>query len=272
MLLHSAHLFGVPFSSMTLYIDPDKTVPYPESTEPEEAPTLRENMQIAANTAAVLKGLGAHYDESPTDQADADAVFQDFAKRAEREYRDAMEVEGSDRVAGGASAEAVPKRGVGRPRVRPLKEDKPPKNSPLLERASVAERIGTMLQEYNSQFVADAAELRLVVTNKLLDLAGCGDPRIEIKAAEMLGKISDVGLFSEKTEITVTYNNVSDLDEAIKDKIRKMMRLHAVDVPTLEIDVDKVLGLDRETTLIEDIEVARGITSPAEPPQESAGA
>lgn len=263
---------------MTLYIDPDKTVPYPESTEPEEAPTLRENMQIAANTAAVLKGLGAHYDESPTDQADADAVFQDFAKRAEREYRDAMEVEGtngvagSDRVAGLAGVEAVPKRGVGRPRVRPLKEDKPPKNSPLLERASVAERIGAMLQEYNSQFVADAAELRLVVTNKLLDLAGCGDPRIEIKAAEMLGKISDVGLFSEKTEITVTYNNVSDLDEAIKDKIRKMMRLHAVDVPTLEIDVDKVLGLERETTLIEDIEVARGITSPAEPPQESAGA
>jgi hypothetical protein len=264
---------------MTLYIDPDKTVPYPESTEPEEAPTLRENMQIAANTAAVLKGLGAHYDESPTDQADADAVFQDFAKRAEREYRDAMEVEGSDRVAGlagvagRASVEpATPKRGVGRPRTRPLKEDKPPKNSPLLERASVAERIGTMLQEYNSQFVADAAELRLVVTNKLLDLAGCGDPRIEIKAAEMLGKISDVGLFSEKTEITVTYNNVSDLDEAIKDKIRKMMRLHAVDVPTLEIDVDKVLGLDRETTLIEDIEMARGISPVAEPPQESAGA
>jgi len=254
---------------MTLYIDPDKTVPYPESTEPEEAPTLRENMQIAANTAAVLKGLGAHYDESPTDQADADAVFQDFAKRAEREYRDAMEVEGSDRVAG---VEAVPKRGVGRPRTRPLKEDKPPKNSALLERVSVAERIGTMLQEYNSQFVADAAELRLVVTNKLLDLAGCGDPRIEIKAAEMLGKISDVGLFSEKTEITVTYNNVSDLDEAIKDKIRKMMRLHAVDVPTLEIDVDKVLGLERETTLIEDIEAAREISPVAEPPQESAGA
>ena len=275
MLLHSAHLFGVPFSSMTLYIDPDKTVPYPESTEPEEAPTLRENMQIAANTAAVLKGLGAQYDESPTDQADADAVFQDFAKRAEREYRDAMEVEGTSGVAGSdrvAGVEAVPKRGVGRPRTRPLKEDKPPKNSTLLERVSVAERIGTMLQEYNSQFVADAAELRLVVTNKLLDLAGCGDPRIEIKAAEMLGKISDVGLFSEKTEITVTYNNVSDLDEAIKDKIRKMMRLHAVDVPTLEIDVDKVLGLERETTLIEDIEAAREISPVAEPPQESAGA
>lgn len=261
---------------MTFYIDPDHTVPYPESTEPEEAPTLRENMQIAANTAAVLKGLGAHYDESPTDQADADAVFQDFAKRAEREYRDAMEVEGSDRVEGSAGVVSVepapPKRGVGRPRTRPLKEDKPPKNSPLLERVSVAERIGTMLQEYNSQFVADAAELRLVVTNKLLDLAGCGDPRIEIKAAEMLGKISDVGLFSEKTEITVTYNNVSDLDEAIKDKIRKMMRMHAVDVPTLEIDVDKVLGLERETTLIEDIEAARGISPVAEPPQESTGA
>ena len=65
---------------------------------------------------------------------------------------------------------------------------------------------------------------------------------------------------------------MSDLDEAIKDKIRKMMRLHAVDVPTLEIDVDKVLGLERETTLIEDIEAAREISPVAEPPQESAGA
>jgi hypothetical protein len=82
-----------------------------------------------------------------------------------------------------------------------------------------------------------------VVTNKLLDLAGCGDPRIEIKATEMLGKISDVGLFSDKTEITVTYNNVADIDEAIKDKIRKMMRLHAVDVTPLGMDIDEELGL-----------------------------
>ena len=108
------------------------------------------------------------------------------------------------------------------------------------------------MREYNNPIVADAAELRLVVTNKLLDLAGCGDPRIEIKATEMLGKISDVGLFSEKTEITVTYDNVADIDEAIKDKIRKMMKLNAVDVPSINIDIDKEFGSDK-LEVLEDV-------------------
>jgi hypothetical protein len=122
----------------------------------------------------------------------------------------------------------------------------------------VAQRISTMLREYNNPIVADAAELRLVVTNKLLDLAGCGDPRIEIKATEMLGKISDVGLFSEKTEITVTYNNVADIDEAIKDKIRKMMKLNSIDAPVMDLDMKKEF---------EDPEVIEDVT-PKEPPEE----
>jgi hypothetical protein len=118
----------------------------------------------------------------------------------------------------------------------------------------VAERIGTMLREYNNPIVADAAELRLVVTNKLLDLASCGDPKIEIKAAEMLGKISDVGLFSEKTEITVTYNSVSDIDNAIKDKVRKMLMAQGVtDIAPIDIDLDKEFGDPLELEMVEEV-------------------
>lgn len=212
------------FSSMALHITPDKTIPYPDSLEPEEASTLRENMQIASNTAAVLKGLGAHFDDEPVAQIEADAVFAQFSEIAKQQYEEAM------------TGEAPKKRG--RPPKAPVE-----KNPYALEKMSVADRIGTMLREYNNPLVADAAELRLVVTNKLLDLATCGDPRIEIKATEMLGKISDVGLFSDKTEITVTYNNVADIDEAIKDKIRKMMRMNAVDITPLGIDIDEELGL-----------------------------
>jgi hypothetical protein len=76
----------------------------------------------------------------------------------------------------------------------------------------------------------------------------CGDPRIEIKATELLGKVSDVGLFTEKTEITVTYNSVNDIDNAIKDKIRKMMRLHTQEVTTLDLDIKQELG---QTLVIE---------------------
>ena len=194
-------------------LDIDKTVPYPESTEPDKAATLREDMQLAANTAAVLKGLGADIEDSPIAQEEADEVFAQFSEIAKKQFEDAM----SDK----------PKRG--RPRTRP----EAPNASALMEKVPV-------------------------VTNKLLDLAGCGDPRIEIKATEMLGKISDVGLFSEKTEITVTYNNVADIDEAIKDKIRKMMKLNSIDVPVMDFDMKKEF---------EDPEVIEDVT-PKEPPEE----
>jgi len=217
---------------MAIPLHPEHTVPYPTSAEPEVASTLRENMQIAANTAALLRGLseldgselegdeleGNEPIADPTAQQEADKVFEDFATLAKQQYEDAL---------------------VEKPKKR--KEPKPSVNPRELEKRSVAERIGSMLQEYNSQIVADAAELRQVTINKLLDLTMCGDPRIEIKATELLGKVSDVGLFTEKTEITVTYNSVNDIDNAIKDKIRKMMRLHAQEVTTIDLDIKQEL-------------------------------
>jgi len=215
---------------MTIQLNIDQTVPYPSNTEPEQPQTLHGGLQLAANTAAVLQELGAKIEDTPEAQGEADEVFADFAKLMKQEV---VQI-----------TENKPKRG--RPR-------NPEKSLAVLEKVPVAYRIREMLGEYNNQFVADAAELRQVATNKLLDLASCGDPRVEIKATELLGKISDVGLFSDKSEITVTYNNTADLDAAIKDKIRKLMKLHAVDVPSSVIDVEKELGVNPDLPTVEDI-------------------
>lgn len=208
---------------MGIPLQPDPTVPFPDNLEPEAASTLRENMQIASNTYTVLEGLGAEIPEEADDDEAADTVFKEFSDRAKQQFEVAMEQPVSDK-----------KKKPGRPKKFDVNPEK-------LYQGSVAERIRSMLDAYNSQLVADAAELRLVVTNKLLDLSSCGDPRVELKAAEMLGKISDVGLFSEKTEITVTYNSVSDIDAVLKDKIRKMLSLHAQDVTPI-LSIDKELG------------------------------
>ena len=226
-----------PFSSMTLQLNPDKTVPYPTSLEPEVASTLHENMQIAANTASLLKGLGAHVDDDPEAEAKAGEVFKTFNELIVDQYEKAM------------TADAPPKRGRGRPRKEVTPQDKNPQT---LYSLPVADRIGNMLREYDNEFVADASQLRLVVTNKLLDLASCSDPKIEIK-------VSDVGLFSEKTEITVTYNNVTDLDQAIKDKVRKMLLGQGVtDITPIDIDLDAEFG---PLELIEEVKP----DEPAEP-------
>lgn len=215
---------------MTIQLNIDQTVPYPSNTEPEQAETLHGSMQLAANTAAVLEQLGAQVEDFPESQAEADKVFADFAELMKQEVEQVTENK--------------PKRG--RPR-------NPEKSLTVLEKVPVAYRIREMLGEYNNKFVADASELRQIATNKLLDLASCGDPRVEIKATELLGKISDVGLFSDKSEITVTYNNTADLDAAIKDKIRKLMKLHAVDVPSAVIDIEKELGLTEDLPKVEDV-------------------
>jgi hypothetical protein len=232
--------FSVPFIVMSMHITPDKTVPYPESLEPEVASTLRENMQIASNTASVLK-LGAQVDDDPEAQDKAGEVFKAFAERAKQQFEDLTPA----------------KRGPGRPR----KET--PASPPTLYELPVAERIGNMLREYNNEFVADAAQLRQVVTNKLLDLASCGDAKIEIKATEMLGKISDVGLFSEKTEISVTYTNSADLDQAIKDNVRKLMRLYGGRETAIDVDLDKEFGPTLELEMAEDVTPAEPKSPPA---------
>jgi hypothetical protein len=253
---------------MTIQIEPDKTVPFPEDLKPEVATTLRENMQIAANTAELLKGLGAEAGDAPEAQDQADQIFKDFSSLIEAQYQQAM------------TADAPPppeKRGRGRPRkihttTQPSSSTAHLANPPTLYSLPVADRINNMLREYNNEFVADAAQLRQVVTNKLLDLASCGDPKIEIKATEMLGKISDVGLFSEKTEITVTYNNVSDLDAAIKDKVRKMLMAQGVtDVTPIDIDIDAEFGpdiIEAAPSTVETVDLASHPVVPATPAEE----
>lgn len=257
---------------MQVPISPDKTIPLPESLEPEAAGTLRENMQIAANTADLIHALGGRSDNPDVvkvtvrdasdaggaDEFDAtevtgsaqvaDDVFKAFAQRAQAQFDEAMAE---------AAEPAKPKRG--RPRKHPIVE-KPSANPPELYQGNVAERISAMLREYNNPIVADAAELRQVTINKLLDLSMCGDPRIEIKATELLGKVSDVGLFTEKTEITVTYNTTADLDKMIKDKVRKMLTANAVDITPISLDIDKEMGFD-EPKFIE--------AEPAEPSEDA---
>ena len=38
-----------------------------------------------------------------------------------------------------------------------------------------------------------------------MEIANCGDARYELKALELLGKHSDIGYFTERSEITINY-------------------------------------------------------------------
>ena len=62
-----------------------------------------------------------------------------------------------------------------------------------------------ILDEYDKAVIQSAAQLRVYVTNRLIADSAHPDPRIRLKCYELLGKISDVGLFTDKTEITLKH-------------------------------------------------------------------
>tara|TARA_R110002020_G_scaffold25477_1_gene82869 strand:- start:171 stop:734 length:564 start_codon:yes stop_codon:yes gene_type:complete len=98
------------------------------------------------------------------------------------------------------------------------------------------------LRMYGQQLAMDAAEARGAITNKLMELANCGDPRYELKALELLGKHSDIGIFTERSEITVSYKNPEDLEKAIKDRVKNLLNATVVDTIPLSECVDEALG------------------------------
>jgi hypothetical protein len=66
-----------------------------------------------------------------------------------------------------------------------------------------------------------------------------------------LGKITDVGLFTDKTEVTVTHQSTDDLRKKLREKFNRLIdRTHnATDIVEIDdgvIDVHSELGLGNE--------------------------
>ena len=114
-----------------------------------------------------------------------------------------------------------------------------------------------ILQEFGRSVVESATQIRHLVTNKLLLETDNADPRVRIRALELLGKISDVGLFAEKSEVTVTHQSTDDLREKLRKKLTKLVNPDteiedAVLIDGESIDLDAELGLKDENTPLEE--------------------
>jgi len=103
------------------------------------------------------------------------------------------------------------------------------------------------LRTYGSQLAMDAAQARAAITNKLMEIADCGDPRYELKALELLGKHSDIGIFTERSEITINYKSPEELEKAIKERVKNLLNATVVDVTpaggSSEEELDELLGV-----------------------------
>lgn len=137
-----------------------------------------------------------------------------------------------------------------------LDEDTAKQTSALLEKAlkdkdkkaltqpEVAYGARQFLDLYGKRLAMEMSDVRIAVTNKLMELANCGDPRYELKALELLGKHSDISLFTERSELTINYKSSSDLEEAIKERVKRLLNAKIVESVPLSIeDLDDELGV-----------------------------
>ena len=113
-----------------------------------------------------------------------------------------------------------------------------------LMKGGVAATLRTIIAKYDSPVFADIVQARQFITAKLVELATCGDTKIEIKALELLGKHSDIGVFTERSEITITHKNSADLEIEIKERIKRLLTGGAADVEIIPTtDLDEELGV-----------------------------
>lgn len=198
---------------MALHISPDNQHPLPNTFSDEVADSFHDNARVAASTAMLMSELGMPFEMTEEDERKARELFQNVDSRKKSK-----------------------------------KDNVTPVNHPDLYSTPVAVRLSALLNEYDKAIIADAAQARTYIMNRLLDISACGDTKNELRALELLGKMSDISAFTEKSEITVTHRTSEDLRKAIQDKISKLLQNDAVDVEAKtvsdELDVQESADAD----------------------------
>lgn len=185
-------------------VEPTRAHKVPYSLDDEKPKTLIEEMEVAGSTAELQVEMGAPL-ELP-DKADQEKL-KNLIKDAKR-------------------------NAVGRNTL-----------TPALTKTNTAYATASFLRNYGQLMAFDAAQARAAITHKLMEIADCGDIKFELKALELLGKHSDIGLFTERSEITINYNSPESLENAIKDRIKRLLNADIIDVTPLGMDLDEELGV-----------------------------
>ena len=109
-----------------------------------------------------------------------------------------------------------------------------------------------ILKEFGQSVVQSATHIRHLVTNKLLLETENPDAKVRIRALELLGKMSDVSLFAEKSEITVTHQSTDDLRSKLREKLERLIKVEdnrskdPIVIDGESFDLDKELGIEKD--------------------------
>jgi hypothetical protein len=102
--------------------------------------------------------------------------------------------------------------------------------------AAVRQLVG-MLTAYDWEFVQQAKELRGYTVAKLVEETQNPNASIRLKALVALGKVTEVGLFTEKVEVKKTDLTEEEIDKKLKEKLAQFMAIEDAKHTDIE-DID----------------------------------
>jgi hypothetical protein len=168
---------------------------------PLEKAGITETVDAKASTAEWLKSLGAVDETTAVDQAQAQAARESFANIVAAKSTEITQAS----LAGVTTPQAV-------------------------------QHLVGMLSAYDWEFVTQAQKLRGYAVAKILEEVENPSANIRLKALALLGKVTEVGLFTEKIEVKKTDLTEAEIDAKLKEKLAKFMDIQDAEV----IDIEEV--------------------------------
>jgi hypothetical protein len=180
-----------------ILLTPELSVPLP--SEREKMLLLHEKTEALFNTAEFLIAFGVPAEPTEADQVAARAAFHESANTVQ---------------------------------ANPL----PLAKTEAIKTSAAARHLKAVLSEYDEIVVKSAVQIRTYVTNKLIEETTHPDARIRMRALELLGKVGDVGLFVERSEVTVRHKTTVELEDSIKSRIAKLLELRSAAEDVVDVD------------------------------------
>ena len=192
---------------MAIVLKPEVGIPVSEGADSSD---LKEKAEAACNTAQELAEHGLDLEPTKEDKDVAAALSTSYAENPGKTSKKATN-----------------------------------KNISKLTPASLV-LTDAILQEFGHSVAENAAQIRHLVTNKLLIESENQDPRIRMRALELLGKIAGVGLFAEKSDVPGTPHSSDDLRAKLRSKLEKLVEPaeieDAVVIENQTLDLKEALG------------------------------
>jgi len=105
-----------------------------------------------------------------------------------------------------------------------------------------------LLGEYNNAIVEDTIRLKTYVTTRLVEESDGEKAADRLRALESLGKLTQLGMFADKVEISVNHKTTEELKEELGKKLSRYMGV------AQEVQAEKV----KETVQVIDLDIELG--------------